>query len=183
VPFSLDCTGNRSWSETATAHETAPGTYLAVAVLPFEIKHKEHVNCALKSRLQSPPKIVALRGHVYDCARTSPDRVVTPPPTVGEPPRVVDPPRPVCIGGNLLARGTKPVHYTCHCPAGQTAESTGPNRYRCQKQATAGITCTGGTVRNGQCLCPSTMQKTQVGPNAWRCVRRGASAGSNSRPR
>jgi len=26
VPFSLECTGNRSWSETATAHETAPGT-------------------------------------------------------------------------------------------------------------------------------------------------------------
>ena len=108
VPYSLDCTGGRSWSQTATAQETAPGTYLAVAVLPFSVEHKEQINCALKSR-QSPPKIVALRGHAYDCAKTGPDRIVTPPPT-GVPPRpgvVVDPPRPTCVGGRLLVRGTK----------------------------------------------------------------------------
>jgi hypothetical protein len=182
VPFSLDCTGDRSWSQTTTAHETAPGTYIAVAVLPFDITHKEQVNCALKSRLQSPPKILALRGHAYDCAKTGPDRIGTPPPA-GVPPRVVvDPPRPSCVGGRLLATGTKGAHYACHCPAGQTAVSTGSNSYLCQRKTTGGITCTGGTVRSGQCLCPSNMQKTQVGANAWRCVRRGASVGPKSRP-
>jgi hypothetical protein len=183
VSFSLDCTGNRSWSETATAHQTAPGIYLAVAVLPFSVEHKEQINCALKSRLQSPPKVLALRGHAYDCARSGPDRVVTPPPT-GAPPRVVvDPPRPVCVGGRLLAEGAKRARYACHCPVGQTAQRTGPNSYFCQKRTAGSVTCTGGTVRNGQCLCPSTMQKTQAGPNAWRCVGRGAPAGSKSRPR
>ena len=185
VPFSLDCTGDRSWSQTATAHETAPGTYLAVVVLPFEIKHKEHINCALKSRQQSPPKIVALRGHAYDCAKTGPDRIVTPPPT-GVPPRpgvVVDPPRPACVGGKLLVRGTKATRYTCQCPAGQTAQSTGPNSYRCQGRTTVGVTCAGGAVRNGQCICPSNMEKMQSGANAWRCLRRGPPAKSNSRPR
>jgi hypothetical protein len=178
VPFSLDCTGNRSWSQTATAHETAPGTYLAVAVLPFDVKHKEHINCALKSRLQSPPKIVALRGHVYDCTKSGADSVVTGvPPGTGQPPRVVvDPPRPVCAGGKLLATGRQPVRYACQCPAGQTALSTGTNSYRCQGKTTVSITCTGGAVRNGQCICPSTMQKTQAGANAWRCLRRGTPA-------
>lgn len=183
VPFSLDCTGNRSWSQSAIAHETAPGTYLAVAVLPFEVTHKEPINCALRSRLTAPPKIVAVRGRSYDCAKTGPDRVVTavPTPTVG-PPRVVDPPRPGCVGGRLLVKGTNPVRYGCDCPAGQTALSTGPSSYRCQGRAAAGITCTGGTVRNGQCLCPSIMQKMQAGPNAWRCQGRGARPGPKLRP-
>jgi hypothetical protein len=178
VRYSLDCTGNRSWSETATAHRTGPGTYLAVAVLPFSIEHKEQVNCVLKS--QSPPKVLALRGHAYGCAKTGPDRIVTPPP-MGVPPRVVaDPPRPTCVGGRLLVTGTKGARYACHCPAGLTVVSTGRNSYLCQRK-TVGITCTGGTVRNGQCLCPSTMQKTQAGANAWRCQRRGTSAGPKSR--
>lgn len=184
VPYTLDCTGDRSWSQTATAYETGPNTYIAVAVLPFDIKHKEHINCALKSRHQSPPKVLALRGHAYDCAKTGPDRVVTPPPT-GVPPRpgvMVDPPRPACVGGKLLVKGTKGARYACHCPAGQTALSTGPNSYRCQGKTVAGIACTGGTVRNGQCLCASNMEKTQAGVNAWRCQRRGASAGPKSRP-
>ena len=185
VLYSLDCTGGRSWSQTATAHETAPNTYLAVAVLPFDIKHKEQVNCALKSRLQSPPKIVAVRGHAYDCAKSGPDRIVTPPPT-GVPPRpgvMVDPPRPACVGGRLLVKGTKAARYTCQCPAGQTALGTGPNSYRCQGKTVAGITCTGGTIRNGQCICPSNVEKAPSGANAWRCQRRGASAGPKSRPR
>jgi hypothetical protein len=185
VPYSLDCTGGRSWSQTATAHETGPNAYIAVAVLPFDIKHKEQINCALKSRLQSPPKIVALRGRAYDCSKTGPDRITTgSPPATEEPPHVVvDPPKPTCVGGKLLVKGAKAARYTCHCPAGETAMSTGPNSYRCQGKTPAGITCGGGTVRNGQCLCPSTMHKTQAGANAWRCVRRGASAGPKSQPR
>lgn len=179
VPYSLDCTGDRSWSQTATAHKTAPGTYLAVAVIPFSVEHKEQVNCVLKS--QSPPKVLALRGHAFDCAKTAPDSVVAPP--IGVPPRVVvDPPRPTCVGGRLLATGIKGARYTCHCPAGLTVVSTGPHSYLCQRKTTVGITCAGGTVRNGQCLCPSTMQKTQAGANAWRCQRRGTSAGPKSRP-
>lgn len=175
VPFSLDCTDNRSWADSATAHETAPGTYVAVAVLPFSVEHKEQVNCALKSRLKSPPEIVALRGHTYDCARTGPDRLVMPPPTAVPPRVVVDPPRPECIGGRLLVKGGKGARYTCHCPAGQTALSTGQNSYRCQAKAAVGVSCAGGTVKGGQCLCPSSMQKVHAGANAWRCVRRGAS--------
>jgi hypothetical protein len=184
VPFSLDCTGNRAWSQTATAHETAPGTYIAVAVLPFEVKHKEHINCALKSRLQSPPKIVALRGRAYDCAKSGPDRITTGVPSgTGQPPRVVvDPPRPVCVGGKLVVQGRQPVRYACQCPAGQTALSTGADSYLCKGKTTASITCTGGSVRNGQCFCPSNMQKIQAGANAWRCLRRGTSAAPASRP-
>lgn len=180
VPFSLDCTGNRSWSETATAHKTGPNTYIAVAVVPFSVEHKEHINCALKSR-QSPPQILALRGHDFDCGKTAPDRIATPPPTAVPPRVVVDPLRPTCVGGKLLLKGTKGARYACHCPTGQTALSTGPNNYRCQGKTIAAITCTGGTVRNAQCLCPSTMQKTQVGANAWRCQPRGASAEPKSR--
>jgi hypothetical protein len=181
VPFSLDCTGDRSWSQTATAHRTGPGTYLAVAVLPFSIEHKEQVSCALKSPQQSPPKVLALRGHAFDCAKTGPYGVVTPPPTAVPPPVVVDPPRPTCVGGRLLVTGTKGAR-SCHCPSGLTVVSTGPNSYLCQRKTTVDITCTGGTVRNGQCLCPSAMQKTQAGANAWRCQRRRTSAGPKSRP-
>jgi hypothetical protein len=180
VPYSLNCTGDRSWSKTATAHKTAPATYLAVAVIPFSVEHKEQVNCVLKSH--SPPRVLALRGHAYDCAKTGPDRIVTRPP-IGVPPRVVaDPPRPTCVGGRLIVTGAKGARYACHCPAGLTVVSTGPNSYLCERKTTVGITCTGGTVRNGQCLCPSTMQKTQAGANAWRCQRRGASGGPKSRP-
>jgi len=88
----------------------------------------------------------------------------------------------VAAGGRLLVTGTKGARYTCHCPAGLTVVSTGPHSYLCQRKTTVGITCTGGTVRNGQCLCPSTMQKTQAGANAWRCQRRGTSVGPKSRP-
>jgi hypothetical protein len=184
VPFSLDCTGNRSWSQTATAHETAPGTYIAVAILPFEVGHKEQVNCALKSRLRSPPKVVALRGHAYDCARTGAGSVATGvPSTPGQRPRAVDPPRPVCVGGKLLADGPKGARYACRCPAGQTAQRTGPNSYFCQRHAAGSVTCTGGAVRNGQCLCPSTMERAQTGAHAWRCVKRGGPGPRGSRPR
>jgi hypothetical protein len=186
VPFSLDCTGNRSWSQTATAHETAPGTYIAVAVLPFEIGHKEHITCALKSRLQSPPKVVTLRGHAYGCAKTGPGSIATGTPSIpapGQPPRVVDPPRPVCVGGRLLPEGAKAARYACHCPAGRTAQQTGPRSYVCQRRTAGNVTCTGGAVRNGQCLCPSAMEKTQAGANAWRCIRRGAPSMSGPRPR
>jgi hypothetical protein len=182
VPFSLNCTGDRSWSETSAAHETTPGTYVAVAVLRFDITHKEQVDCALRSRLRSPPRIVALRGHVYGCDKAGLDRVVTPPPAGGPARVVVDPPRPGCVGGTLLATGTKGAHYACHCPAGHTAVSTGPNSYLCQRKTTAVMTCSGGTVRNGQCVCPSNMQKTQAGTNAWRCVRHGASVRPKPRP-
>jgi hypothetical protein len=154
VPYSLDCTGDRSWSQTATAHKTAPATYLAVAVIPFSVEHKEQVNCVLKS--QSPPKVLALRGHAYDCAKTGPDRIVTPPPTKVPPRVVVDPARPTCVGGRLLITGTKGARYACHCPAGQTVVSTGPNSYLCQRKTTVGITCTGGispsTVSEGAAL-------------------------------
>jgi hypothetical protein len=181
VPFNLDCTGDRSWSQTVEAHQTAPGTYLAVAVLPFSVEHKEHINCALKSR--SPPKVIALRGHAYDCAKPRPDSVVTPLP-MGVPPRVaVDPPRPTCVGGRLLPTGKRPVRYACHCPAGQSALSTGPNSYLCQAKAVVAVSCAGGTAKGGQCLCASNMQKVQAGANAWRCVRRGAAAGPNPRSR
>jgi hypothetical protein len=182
VPFSLDCTGDRSWSQTATAHRTGPGTYLAVAVLPFSIEHKEQVSCALKSPQQLPPKVLARRGHAFDCAKTGPYEVVAPPPTAVPPRVVVDPPRPACVGGRLLVTGTKGARYACHCPSGLTVVSAGPNSYLCQRKTTVDITCTGGTVRNGQCLCPSTMQKTQAGANVWRCQRRGTSAGPKSRP-
>jgi len=182
VPYSLDCTGDRSWSQTAAAQKTAPATYLAVAVIPFSVEHKEQVNCVLKSRAQSPPKVLALRGHAFDCAKTGPDRIVTPPPAGVPPHAVVDPPRPTCVGGRLLPTGKRPVRYACHCPADLTVVSTGPHSYLCQRKTAIGVTCTGGTVRNGQCLCPSNMQKTQAGANAWRCQGRGTSAGPKSRP-
>ena len=183
VPFSLDCTGDRSWSQTATAHEVEPNTYIAIAVLPVSVEHKEHINCTLKSRLQSPPKVLALRGHAYDCAKTGPDRIVTPP-LSRVPPRVaVDPPRPTCVGGKVLVKGIKEARYACHCPAGQTALSTGSNSYRCQGKTVASITCTGGAIRNGQCLCPSTTQKVQAGANIWRCVKHGVTAGPKVRTR
>jgi hypothetical protein len=179
VPYSLDCTGDRSWSETATARDTGPGTFLAVAVLPFSIKHREQVNCTLKSRQKSPPKIVALRGHAYDCV--GPNTGL--PSTTGQPPRVVDPPKPLCVGGKVVDRGTKVSRYTCQCPTRQTALSTGPNSYRCQAHTTASIACAGGSVRNGQCICPSNMQRMQTSTNSWRCTRPGAQPRARPRPR
>jgi hypothetical protein len=186
VPFSLDCTGNRLWSQTATAHATGPDTYIAVATLPFEVRHKEQVNCALKSRLQSPPKILALRGHAYDCARTGAGSIATgvpsaPPPRL--PPRVVDPPRLVCVGGRLAAGGPKGARYACHCPGGQTAKRAGPNSYFCPRSPAGGVTCAGGVVRVGQCVCPSAAEKAKIGANAWRCIRRGTAGAPRLRAR
>lgn len=178
IAYSVDCTGGRSWTGTAPAHKTAPDTFIAVGVLPFAIKHNEQVSCALKSTLQSPPKIIALRGRHYECIKRSVEPAggglvsdPRPPSTKPEGPRiVVDPPRPICVGGRLITTGSRPVRYSCHCSAGQTAEATGPASYRCQGKPTVGITCGGGTVRNGQCLCPSHMKKVQAGHNAWRCI-------------
>lgn len=169
VAYDLDCTGGRSWSQTATAHETAPDTYLAVAVLPFDIARKEHMNCALKSK----GKVLALRGRDYTCVRHGGGLIAEP-----EPPRVVDPPGLVCVGGRVAAIGRKPVRQTCHCPAGRIMKNNGPNSYRCEAGATVSVICTGGALRGGQCVCAPSMQRVNAGHNAWRCVPRDTRPGS-----
>ena len=180
IPYRLDCTGDRSWSGTADAQQTAPGTFIAVGVLPFDVKHDEQISCALKADMQSPPKIVALRGRHYPRIKRNVDPapgglVSDPrPPTVHpDGPRVVvDPPRPVCVGGRIVTTGTRPMRHSCRCPSGQTAEATGPHSYRCQGKTPVSISCAGGTVRSGQCICPSTATKVAAGANAWRCMRK-----------
>ncbi len=169
VAYSLNCTGDRKWSRIATAHQTAPDTFIAVDVLPFEIEHNEQVNCALKSPLEPTPQVIALRGRHYDCIKGA--GLVADPKSLSEPPRLVaDPPRPTCVGGRLIATSTRPVRYACRCPSGQTAEATGPHSFRCAGRATVGISCAGGGVRTGQCVCPSNMKRVQTGANAWRCT-------------
>jgi len=169
APYSLDCTGDRKWSRVATAHQTAPNTFIAVDVLQFEIGHSEQVNCALKSLQVPRPKIIALRGHHYDCIK-GPGLVADPTPPSGPPRIVADPPIPTCVGGRLIAASTKPVRYSCRCPPGQTAEAAGPHSFRCQGRTTVDISCAGGTVRSGQCICPSNMKRVPTGASAWRCT-------------
>ena len=181
VLYRLDCTGDRSWSGTADAQQTAPNTFIAVGVLPFEVKHDEQISCALKDHVQSPPKIVALRGRHYACikrgfqpatgggfvADTRPLSVQPEPPRV-----VVDPPRPICIGGRIMTTGRAPVRYACRCPVSQSAVATGAHSYRCQGNTTVSVACIGGTVRSGQCICPSNTTRVPTGATAWRCARR-----------
>ena len=180
VPYRLDCTGDRSWSGAAAAHQTAPNTFIAVEVLPFEVKQNEQINCALKAHVQSPPKIVALTGRHYPCIKRSFEPAagglvtdLRPLSVQPQPPRVVaDPPRPTCIGGRVMTTSSRPGRHSCRCPAGQTAEATGPHGYQCQGKTTVYISCLGGTIGRGQCICPANTTRVPTGATAWRCVQR-----------
>jgi hypothetical protein len=180
VSYRLDCTGDRTWSGTAEAKQTAPNTFIAVDVLAFHIKDKEQVNCSLKS--QSPTKVIALRGRAYACARSSGSGLVADPKS--EPPRLVaDPPRPTCMGGSVVTTSTRPTRYGCRCPSGQPPQTTGLNSFRCQGTTTISISCAGGTIRSGQCVCPANMRRVQAGANAWRCMRAVQSVPRNIAPK
>ena len=71
VPYQLDCTGGRSWSRSAEAQQTGPGTYLGVDVVRFDVSNNEQINCALKTRAPLPVKVLALQGHKYQCHKPS----------------------------------------------------------------------------------------------------------------
>jgi hypothetical protein len=71
VPYKLDCTGNRSWTGTAQVQQTAPDTYLGVDVHRFDVSNNEQVNCALKTDAPFPVRILALKGHKYQCHKPS----------------------------------------------------------------------------------------------------------------
>lgn len=71
VPYQLDCTGGRSWSRSAEAQQTGPGTYLGVDVVRFDVSNNEQINCALKTRAPLPVKVLALQGNKYQCHKPS----------------------------------------------------------------------------------------------------------------
>ncbi|MGF1619519.1 MAG: hypothetical protein ACFCUR_02760 [Rhodomicrobiaceae bacterium] len=188
IPYQLDCTGGRSWTGDATAHQTGNDTFIAAAVLPLAIEKNEQLNCALKTRSKGKPKIVDLRGHKYNCITPSvqtgssdlvspprpthsvdtapPVRVVDPPrPTPGvdtaPPVRVVDPPRIRCVGGEQ--RGKR-----CVCARNEHRVKLGARAWRCVKKPVQ-IVCKGGQIRGQRCLCGARTKKVSIGRNAWQC--------------
>ena len=46
--------------------------------------------------------------------------------------------------------------------------TSGGKSILCAKEPS--ITCSGGSVRNGQCICPTGTERKQTGTNAYRCV-------------
>jgi hypothetical protein len=127
IKYRLDCTGGRSWARTVKAHQTGPGTFIAIDKVPLHANNGEQVNCALKSLVSSQPKVVQLAGHLFACPTAA---VSSPPTAIGSKtkavPRVAasassatgakgQPQVRQCAGGRML-------RARCLCPAGKTAK-------------------------------------------------------------
>lgn len=90
-----------------------------------------------------------------------------------------------CGGGTI-------ENNRCVCPPGMEAQERAPDTFKCVKSAPTqtpsapspqpsvtpspppaaapSITCTGGSVQNGNCVCPVGTRRQSAGNNAYRCV-------------
>ena len=135
VPYRLDCTGGRSFTGTAVAHKTGSGTFIGVDTRKLAISKTEQINCALKTTINGKTKIVALRGHSYQCVKrnvgsASDDVVNVPDPTHDRPkPTVVVDPVPdfTCVNG-------RKVGGKCKCRRGHRLVRIGSRHYRCDTE-------------------------------------------------
>jgi CubicO group peptidase (beta-lactamase class C family) len=169
VPYVLACTGGRTWNGKTTAHETAPNTFIGIAVHPIQIAKQEEITCVLRKGEQFGfSDVVATDKQLYPCKVTG---VTTPTPLPPpQPPSGLKQPdtppslRFVCKGGRIAGTKTRPI---CVCPAGQVAKQTAATRFECETQ----LVCEGGRIANTgrpprpACLCPSGMTAQKVVPD------------------
>lgn len=173
VDYVLACTGEeRTWKGKTTAHQTAPNTFIGVAVHPIQIAKQEDVICFLRRGEQFGfSDVLATAKRPYPCkvtGVTTPDPVPPPP---GPPGSFTQPeaPRFVCIGGRTVGRAP---HQVCDCPPGHETRQTGPNRFQCVR-AVVNLVCAGGRVAGTKfapsCVCPAGQSAKQVAPNRFQC--------------
>lgn len=190
IHYSLDCT-NGHFSGVAQAVPDNKGSFVAPALVKFDIDKTTQVNCALKSVSPGKTKIHKLKGHLFRCVKRnidpqsdlSPETRPDPSQDTSLPRLVVDPvPEIRCVNGRKTGN-------QCQCLRGYKLINTGARSYRCDKQLVidpsrppsvpggpssvqgATISCAGGAVRNGKCFCPKDFKMTTAGTNAYRCVK------------
>jgi hypothetical protein len=179
VEYVLACTGDdRTWKGKATAQETSPNTFIAVAVHPIQIAKQEDVICFLRKGEQFGfSDVIASDKRHYPCKVTgittsTPNPPPPPPSGFKQPDPPPAPPRLVCVGGRIVGAASR---QTCACPVGQEAEQTAPNRFECETK----LICDGGRIVNRgrppqpSCVCPAgtTAEKVVPPSNALARVR------------
>jgi hypothetical protein len=155
VHYSLDCT-NGHFSGVAKTAPKSGGGYVAPALVTFDVTGTTQVNCALKSVAPGKPKVHTLKGHLFQCVKTtgvagSKDVQIEPKPKAIAPQRKI-----ACAGGRVR-------HGKCVCKRGFNAVAAGAKTFRCVrtavsptiKRAAPRIACVGGVVRSGRCYCPA----------------------------
>jgi hypothetical protein len=70
VHYSLDCT-NGHFSGVAPTAPSPQGGFIAPALVSFGINQTTHANCALKTVAPGKPKVHTLKGHTFQCVRTT----------------------------------------------------------------------------------------------------------------
>ena len=149
VHYSLDCT-NGHFSGVAQPVPKPGGGYVAPAVATFDIAKTTQVNCVLKSVAPGAPKVHVLKGHKYQCVRTTgtsgSDDLV--------PDTRPDPKKP-----------EKPGKFVADPPR----KPEGPKADKGKTDAPK-LVCANGTVRGDACSCARTDKKVKIGKNAFRCV-------------
>ena len=150
VHYSLDCT-NGHFSGVAQPVPKPGGGYVAPAVATFDIAKTTQVNCVLKSVAPGAPKVHVLKGHKYQCVRTTgtsgSDDLV--------PDTRPDPKKP-----------EKPGKFVADPPR----KPEGPKADKGKTDAPK-LVCANGTVRGDACSCARTDKKVKIGKNAFRCVK------------
>ena len=167
---------------------TQEGGFIAPALVSFGINQTTHATCALKTVAPGKPKVHTLKGHTFQCVRTTgvdgsddltpdtrpdaqkPDK---PGKIVIDPPRETNEPTIACAGGAVR-------DGACVCARTMKPVKAGNNAWRCvkvavdpkpDKPAVSQPTCAGGTVRNGACACDRGEKPVKAGKNAWRCLK------------
>ena len=189
VHYSLDCT-NGHFSGVAPTAPSPQGGFIAPALVSFEIGQTTAAKCALKTVAPGKPKVHTLKGHTFQCVRTTgvdgsddlapdtrpdPQKPDKPGKIVIDPPRETNEPTIACAGGAVR-------DGACVCERTMKPVKAGKNAWRCVKVAVdpkpdkptvsqPKIACAGGTVRNGACACDRGEKPVKAGKNAWRCVK------------
>jgi hypothetical protein len=185
VHYSLDCT-NGSFSGVAQTAPSPQGGFIAPALVSFAVTKTTDAKCALKTMAPGKPKVHTLKGHTFQCVRTTdvggasdltPD--TRPDPQAPEKPGtlVADPSGPAisCSGGAVK-------NGACVCEPAFKPVKAGKDAWRCVRTVVdpkplkptvtePKISCSGGAVKNGACVCEPAFKPAKAGKDAWRCVR------------
>jgi len=160
VHWSLDCT-NGHFSGVAQTAPSPKGGFIAPALASFDIDQTTHAKCMLKTVAPGKAKVHTLKGHIFQCVRTTgvggagdlaPDSRPDPQ-KPDKPGKIVDPAKP--DPGTSAVDPVKP-------------DEQKPNKATVSEPK---INCANGTVEKGACTCEPNFKPVKSGQNAWRCVR------------
>ncbi len=190
IHYSLDCT-NGQFSGVAKTAPKPGGGYVAPALVTFDVTGTTQANCALKSVAPGKPKVHTLKGHLFQCVKTT---AVTGSKNLQVEPRskaAVPQRKGIAIPAPVGCEGGKVRNGKCACESGQTVVigglmSTGDRRpiYRCVAKTPSPklakphaiapqrkIACANGRTLGGKCVCGRGFHAVAAGANAFRCVR------------